>query len=195
MAFLKSLSQVCRKSQALLTETSGSVGRQKVGLSNCVDVLITWFFSPANLGKNCVCVCVSGGPLSHTAGSRQGLGSAYHSTVSASPMPSMIFPSNYHRQNHSVAYQSPTSTNEERVPVAPIPSRRQMGNHYHPPNPSLPQRLRSPPPPVPPQQPQSIQMPSSRGTAFKKPNNSSAPPPYESLRNVINDSTNQVRRF
>ncbi|CDS35756.1 apoptosis stimulating of P53 [Echinococcus multilocularis] len=122
-------------------------------------------------------------------------------------MPPVICSSNYPRQNHSTSYQTPISS-EERAPAAPIPARRQFSNHhYHlPPNPPL-QRLRSPPPPsqhrqqqqqpfppLPTHQSQShftIQMPSSRGTAFKKLNNTAAPPPYDSLRSVIGNPANQ----
>ncbi|VDM33978.1 unnamed protein product [Hydatigera taeniaeformis] len=148
---------------------------------------------------------VAGGPLPHASGPRQGLDNSYHPAhIAASPMPPVIYTSNYPRQNHSVSYQAPLSS-EDRAPAAPIPARRQFSNqHYHlPPNPPL-QRLRSPPPPLQHQQQPlpplpahqsqthtNVQMPSSRGTAFKKVNSSAAPPPYDSLRTVIGDPANQ----
>ncbi|EUB59007.1 hypothetical protein EGR_06123 [Echinococcus granulosus] len=198
-------SSVCNSSQLLVSRSSIDPPHTSTKFV-CVACLLD-FPPPTFPTEGHIKLPIARGPLPHATGPRQGLNNSYHSAhISASPMPPVICASNYPRQNHSTSYQTPISS-EERAPAAPIPARRQFSNHhYHlPPNPPL-QRLRSPPPPSQHQQQQqpfpplpmhqsqshfTIQMPSSRGTAFKKLNNTAAPPPYDSLRSVIGNPANQ----
>lgn len=146
-----------------------------------------------------------GGPVSHvTTGPRQSLDNY---RASGSPMPPMICPQNYPRQNHSSSsapFQQTSMSMEDRAPAAPIPARRLFSTHHHnsmSPNPPT-QRLRSP---IPQQKtssqtvvhPTAIQMPSGRDTAFKRLNNSGngAPPSYNSVMAAIGDAAHSVSIF
>ncbi|KAM7533460.1 hypothetical protein Aperf_G00000126335 [Anoplocephala perfoliata] len=145
---------------------------------------------------------INGGPISQaTAGPRSQNLDNYR--ISGSPMPPIICPQNYPRQNHSssssVPFQQTPISMEERAPAAPVPARRLFGTqHHHPMSPNPPaQRIRSPiPQPKTSSQviphPTAIQMPSGRDTAFKRlntPGSGGAPPSYNSVMAAIGDPT------
>uniref|UniRef100_A0A5K3FA58 ZM domain-containing protein n=1 Tax=Mesocestoides corti TaxID=53468 RepID=A0A5K3FA58_MESCO len=126
----------------------------------------------------------------HTIGHRQGPEGTYNQTMrgkfpaqlSSPSMSPAIFSPNYSYQSHSFPYK-PQSPPAEEAPAAPIPSRRHLSSHPQSSSPNikpLPQRNHS----LPLKSSGVAQMPSGRGTAFRKPTDSHRPPSYDSVRAV-----------